>query len=458
MASKKVIILGAGPCGLGAAWRLKELGLDDFLILEGSDHPGGLASSFVDDKGFTWDIGGHVQFSHYEDFDRVMELALPGGWLHHQRESWVWIYDRFIPYPLQNNIWRLPEDVRARCLEGLENISKNSDRPANFSQWLMQSFGEGLNEVFMKPYNFKVWAYPPEEMSFQWIGERVATVDIKKIKESIRLQKDELSWGPNATFRFPKKGGTGAIWKAVAGLIGEEKISYQKKVQSVDREKKILTLTTGEKYSYDVLLTTIPLDRFFQIAQLKLEAPLLSSHSHIVGIGIKGKVPEHLKSKCWIYFPESETPFYRVTVFSNYSPANVPDSDKFWSLMCETSSSPKKTINEQNVLEETIQGLLKSKLISKTDEIVSKWSMVAKPGYPTPSLDRDLVVSDALSQLKKSDIYSRGRFGAWKYEVSNQDHTFMQGFEWAEWYVKGREELTVFSPALANAPGKREAF
>jgi hypothetical protein len=52
-----------------------------------------LASSFTDIKGFTWDIGGHVQFSHYEDFDRVMDLALPDGWLHHQRESWVWIAD-----------------------------------------------------------------------------------------------------------------------------------------------------------------------------------------------------------------------------------------------------------------------------------------------------------------------------------------------------------------------------
>src|SRR6478609_47780 len=102
MSSTKVkyLIIGAGPTGLGAAYRLKELGIEDFLVVDAAPQVGGLAASFKDDKGFTWDIGGHVQFSHYKYFDELMLKALGAdGWLTHQRESWVWIEHRFVPYP-----------------------------------------------------------------------------------------------------------------------------------------------------------------------------------------------------------------------------------------------------------------------------------------------------------------------------------------------------------------------
>src|SRR5277367_4735548 len=101
----QIIILGAGPTGLGAAWHLEAVKQNRWMILEAGGTAGGLAASFVDERGFTWDIGGHVQFSHYEYFDRAMEEFLgKDGWLHHERESWVWMRDRFIPYPFQNNI------------------------------------------------------------------------------------------------------------------------------------------------------------------------------------------------------------------------------------------------------------------------------------------------------------------------------------------------------------------
>ena len=64
--NKKIVILGAGPCGLGAGWRLTELGHSHFLILESCSNPGGLASTETDDAGFLWDMGGHVIFSHYK--------------------------------------------------------------------------------------------------------------------------------------------------------------------------------------------------------------------------------------------------------------------------------------------------------------------------------------------------------------------------------------------------------
>lgn len=59
------------------------------------------------------------------------------------------------------------------------------------------------------------------------------------------------------------------------------------------------------------------------------------STTHVVGIGLDGPCPEKLRQQCWMYFPEDDCPFYRVTVFSNYSPYHVPKPGRQWSLMAE---------------------------------------------------------------------------------------------------------------------------
>jgi len=461
------LVIGAGPTGLGAAYRLKELGDADFLVVEASQELGGLAASFVDAQGFTWDIGGHVQFSHYKYFDELMEKALgKEGWLHHQRESWVWIRDRFVPYPFQNNIRRLPKEVLWKCLAGLIDLYKQiptqgQGRLAHFGEWIEATFGRGLAEEFMLPYNFKVWAYPAEEMDYGWVGERVAVTDLKRVLENVLFEKDDLSWGPNNTFQFPVRGGTGAIWRRVGELVGLEKIALGVAVKQVNATRREAVLSDGRIVRFQNLLSTIPLDLFLPMIEEStpearaVAARLKYSSSHIVGIGLKGAPAPELKTKCWMYFPESNCPFYRVTLFSNYSPNNVPDISRHWSLMAETSESSHKKVDPSRLIEETIEGMLATKLIQSRDEIISTWQFTAAHGYPTPFLGRDAMIETLFAELDRLGLYSRGRFGAWKYEVSNQDHSLMQGVEWANRIRLGAEETTVFFPNVVNAKPSR---
>src|SRR6266480_3186806 len=90
--SQRVVILGAGPTGLGAGYRLAELGHHNWDIYEASDHVGGLAASFRDPEGFIWDQGGHVMFSHYSYFDDLVERMLRGDYDQHMRQAWVWLH------------------------------------------------------------------------------------------------------------------------------------------------------------------------------------------------------------------------------------------------------------------------------------------------------------------------------------------------------------------------------
>lgn len=452
MSSKpRIVVIGAGPTGIGAAWRLNELGHRDWVLCEAAPNAGGLASSVVDDQGFVWDLGGHVLFSHYKYFDRLMEKALGEAWVQHVREAWVWIRDRWIPYPFQNNIWRLPDEDLIPCLEGLvENLrDAHPGRPESFEQWLLQSFGRGICDTFMFPYNQKVWAYHPRQMDTGWMGERVAQVDLMRILSNLVLKQDDLGWGPNSTFSFPLRGGTGAIWKSLCAQLPQDRLRFEHRLTSLNMKKRVVRFEGGRSIGYDYLISTIPLDLLLRSIPDRPDladraSEFVYSSSHIIGVGFTGQPPESLKTKCWMYFPEPHLPFYRVTVFSNYSVYNVPRPKQQWSLMAEVSESPCKSVNYNTVVEDTISGFKAARLINRGEPIVTKWHCRLKRGYPTPWLGRDEVLDPLDQALRAEGIFSRGRFGAWKYEVSNQDHSVMQGVEAVNHILNGEDERTYY--------------
>lgn len=469
-----IIIIGAGPCGLGAAWRLNELGHQNWSLYEKSGHPGGLSASFQDSQEFWWDIGGHVLFSHYTYFDSVMDSVMDKDkeWLYHDRSAWVWMENRFIPYPIQNNIHRLPKDVFSECLHGLIDIQQangvSSSTLKHFGEWIDASFGKGLASHFLRPYNYKVWAYPVEELSHNWVGERVAKVDIKRIIDNHIFDRDDIGWGPNSRFRFPKFRGTGAIWEKVAKNLPQDKIHLNAELSRVNLDDKTVVFKDGTIKSYDILISTIPVTELGAISHFQatstsdknlfsritdeINSDLKYSSTHVVGLALKGNPPENLTDKCWIYFPENNNPFYRVTVFSNYSPNNVPDIKTSWSLMCEVSESQVKQVNHSKIIEDVIQGALNTRLITDRSQIDHTWHKCVEKGYPTPSIKRNSALFPMLAKFQEYGILSRGRFGAWRYEVGNMDHSFMQGVEAAANALYNGEEMTLWYPEVVNSP------
>ena len=126
-------------------------------------------------------------------------------------------------------------------------------------------------------------------------------------------------------------------------------------------------------------------------------------------------------------------------MFSNYSPNNAPDGH--WSLMAEVSESPEKPVSSATIVEDVVSAFERCGFINRSN-VVSRWHRRLEHGYPTPWLGRDEVLSQAARALHARNIYSRGRFGAWKYEVSNQDHSLMQGVEAVERILSGAAERT----------------
>ncbi|HUG18688.1 MAG TPA: NAD(P)-binding protein, partial [Planctomycetaceae bacterium] len=217
----ELAMIGLGPTGIGAAWRARELGLDDFVMLEADSHAGGLAASFRDRAGFTWDQGVHLHFSHYEKYDRFLDDVLPTEeWLRLDRSAAAQIGGSLVPYPVQLHLHHLPAEPRWECLRGLlEATDRPRGKPANFREWCEQTFGTGLARHFLWPYNEKVWAHPLHQLGCEWVGERVAIPELQAVLKRLCLSEDRHDWGPNAQFRYPRRGGSGRLWSEAARRI-----------------------------------------------------------------------------------------------------------------------------------------------------------------------------------------------------------------------------------------------
>lgn len=260
----------------------------------------------------------------------------------------------------------------------------------------------------------------------------------------------------------------------------------------------VLTFCTGTTVHYNNLINTMALDSLAQVMNdtrlQQMCKPLFYSSTNVIGVGIRGPRPERIGDKCWVcssntspalstfpkpntittqlYFVADDCPFYRATIFSNYSPNNQPsastslptqrlaDGSKpastapqpgpYWSIMLEVSESSYKPVNHPTILDECIAQLIANDMVLPHDEIVSTYVRRFEHGYPTPSLERDGALAEALPYLKERDILSRGRFGAWTYEVANQDHSFMQGVEAVDCVHTGAVELTLRYPDFVN--------
>ncbi len=443
--NEQITILGAGPTGLGAAYRLAELDYEQWDIFEAADHVGGLASSYRDPHGFIWDHGGHVMFSHYSYFDELVEKMLRGDYDQHMREAWVWMHGRFVPYPFQNNIHRLPKEAFLDCIMGVIEAQREALPRENFAQWISSIFGEGIARHFMAPYNFKVWAHPPEMMGTTWQGDRVPTVDVRRILQNVLDDRDDVSWGPNNKFKFPLLG-TGMLYDRMAESLPQP-VRVKKAAVAIDSRTKVVTFADGTTTTYDKLVTTMPLTELVKRVEgcppdvLAATKDLHHTEGLFIGIGVADPCPS---TKCWMYFPESDSPFYRVTYLSNYSPQMTPGPGHF-SLLAEVSSSPYKQENADDVVERTIKGMVASELLTPEQaehKIVSKQLLRVPYSYPVPTLGRDRALATIQEWLMANDIYSRGRFGAWRYEIGNTDHSVMMGVELTNLLVKGEPETT----------------
>ena len=159
----------------------------------------------------------------------------------------------------------------------------------------------------------------------------------------------------------------------------------------------------------------------------------------IVGLGYAAPLTDE---RSWLYFPDDEVPFYRATNFAKYAAANVPGgrTDRYSSWMTEIASSPHRPLDPVG-LGETCRRCTevgRAGAIECGDR--ERPHRPHRARVPVPTLTRDAALEVIQPWLMDRDIYARGRFGAWRYEIGNMDHAVKMGVDVARLLVGGTPE------------------
>jgi len=425
----RFLVIGAGPTGIGAAVRLAELG-EDHLVVDSSDRLGGMATSITDPEGFTWDLGGHVLHSHFPEFDKAVEVS-GVRLLQVTRNGWVWLEgtgpEALVPTPIQRHLTELPTDLRP-------------DAPvAHLGDYYRNSFGQDLYDRFFEPYNVKMWTTQLDLVDHEWTSLRNGSGERNVPTLSLATGAKPAA----ELFPYPA-GGTGALWRAIYDqMLQRERVHLNTRVESLDLEGHVAKLADGRTVSYEYCISAAPITTAMRWAGLENLIPgLHASTLHAVGLGYRGEPPPALADKTWLYCPDRGVPWYRATMLSNYDPGNAGPGR--WNILCEVPSFSTAPTTAEDAINGTASSL--EALGADPALIESRWHRTLPMGYPVPTLGRDDVLRPVNKQLLAHGVYSRGRFGGWRYESCNQDYSFMQGREAVDNALYGTPEDVYWHP------------
>jgi UDP-galactopyranose mutase len=415
MTKRRIFILGAGLSGLSAAWHLQRRGID-CQVFEKESKVGGLCRS-KRIAGFTFDYDGHLlHFRHPYTFNLIKGL-LGENLIEHKRSAWVYVYGKFIRYPFQANLYGLPHSIIKDCLLGFIQANKNGrlkqQKKLNFLDWINKTFGKGIARYFMIPYNTKFWTLPPERLTCEWLNGLIPVPSLSQIIEGT-VEESQGQLGYNARFWYPKKGGINQLPLALASQI--RNLYTNRGVAEINLAKKEIKLTSGERESYEFLISTIPLPQLphlikglpKEIASLLKKLRWNSIFNLNLGIEKKDYFGRH-----WIYFPQEDISFFRIGFFHNFSSYLAPLHKS--SLYIEASYSKDKPIDKSTAILRIKKDLKRVGILTHRDRICVQDTNEIEYAYPIYDSSYSLTREKILKFLLKNNIISCGRYGSWRY-------------------------------------------
>jgi protoporphyrinogen oxidase len=440
---KKVVIAGAGPAGLTAAYQLCKEDIPS-VVLEKDDVVGGLSRT-VDYKGYLFDIGGHRFFTKVKVVDEMWREVLgEKKFLRRSRLSRIYYNRKFFYYPLKatnavfglgifNSFLLFGSYLKAR----LRPIKSET----TFEDWVSNRFGRRLYETFFKTYTEKVWGIPCNEISADWAAQRIKGLSlISTIKNAILASQNDNKGNVIKTlidsFDYPEKG-PGQMWQMVAEKVKRQgsELKMNACVEKIfwenDRIRafEIASNGTREMISGTDFISTMPIREL--IRKLSPEPPPevkrageLLSYRDFLTVSLIVNKAELFKDN-WIYIHDPAVKVGRIQNFKNWSPHMVPDPRKTClglEYFCFKGDGLWNTPDE-DLIRLASDELETLGLVRKAD--VEDGSVVRMPkAYPVyDSVYRSslLTIRRFLDDLK--NLHLVGRNGMHKY--NNQDHSML---------------------------------
>ena len=479
---KKVLIIGAGPAGLTAAYKLLKSNQDiDVTILEASENIGGISRTY-NYKNNRMDIGGHRFFSKDKRVTDLWNEIMPmqgkpakddiilnnqkkyvdGGpdpekedrvMLLRRRVSRIFFLRKFFDYPISmkfetfknmglKNTWVAGWGYIGSCL--------HKRKETNLENFYINRFGKPLYEMFFEDYTTKVWGISPKEISADWGAQRVKGLSLfkalgeiiaKPFKKLFHSKKVETSLIEE--FSYPKYG-PGQLYETMANEIIKMggKIIFNEEVNHIEVNNHHIEKikTNNHEYIADYYISSMPIkDLYNSFDNYNKEAFDVATnllYRDFITVGLllpKLKIKNQTKLKtvsnivpdCWIYIQERDVKVGRLQIFNNWSPYMVNDLENTVFVGLEyfvNENDEMWNMSDHDFIEFAKDELQKIDIIDKND-VIDACRLNVKKAYPAyfgSYKDFDKVVDD----LKQFDnLLCVGRNGQHRY--NNMDHSMV---------------------------------
>lgn len=486
MSEKRAIIIGAGPAGLTAAYKLLTETDIKPIILEESQFIGGISRT-AEYKGNRMDLGGHRFFSKNEEVnalwreliplqgapsidDKILgvekELSQDGPdpeaedrvMLLRNRISRILFLHKFFDYPISLKLETFKNMGLCRTAKAGFGymwsvvFKKKEDSLENF---YINRFGRPLYEMFFEDYTENLWGRHPSEISAEWGAQRVKGLSLSRAVLNVLTKpfrsKDKVETSLIEQYFYPKKG-PGQLWEFMADDIkrlgGEirmgakvERIILAPDGSAVER----VVTADGEELSGDIFMSTMPVKDLVlgmgdgAPAEVRRVAEGLPYRDYItVGMLVKklklenktkvktltGSVPD-----CWIYVQEREVKLGRLQIFNNWSPYMVSDpTENVWiglEYFCNEGDELWSMTDEEFIAFATDE-LASIDVIDKSD-VLDATRIKVKKAYPAyfDTYSEFDTVKKYLSGIE--NLWCLGRNGQHRY--NNMDHSMLTAIE-----------------------------
>ena len=341
----KVVIIGAGPAGLTAAYQLCKAGVRS-LILEKDRVVGGISRT-VNYKGYHFDIGGHRFFTKVKAVDEMWhEVLAEGQFLRRNRLSRIFYNKKFFNYPLvaSNALMGLGVWNSALIFLSYVHAQLFPEKPEEtFEQWISNRFGKRLYKIFFKTYTEKVWGIPCNQIMAEWAAQRIKGLSLLAAVKSALITKPQRKGDVIKTlidaFDYPELG-PGMMWETVKQIVERDGSELQlnagvdKILWSNGRVDALEATVDGKPETIDGthFISTMPIRELIQkfdppVPDNVLKAAEALNYRDFLTVALIIKQPELFPDN-WIYIHDADVKVGRIQNFKNWSPSMVPDPEK----------------------------------------------------------------------------------------------------------------------------------
>ncbi len=436
MKTEEILIIGAGPAGLTAAWEADKHGIKT-TILEGDKVVGGISRT-VERNGWKFDIGGHRFFTKVEEVYEIWDEILgKDDFLLRPRMSRIYYNKKFYDYPLKasNALLNLGIFEAIRCVISYFYVRiKPPKDQSNFENWVAARFGWRLYNIFFKTYTEKVWGIDAKDIGADWAAQRIKNLSLlKAILDSLKLNKSgEIITTLINEFKYPKFG-PGMMWETASKKLIDKghNIYFNCRVSEIIKEDDIYKVTTknGESFYAKNILSSMPLAHLPSTIKPEPNQEVNKSGSDLafrdflsvaLVIDEKNAFPDN-----WIYIHEPDVEVGRVQNYGSWSPYMVKEGKTCLGLEYFVNIGDRLwTMEDEELIKLAKNELEKLSLINK-DSVYEGYVVRMPKAYPVYDLNYSENVNNISEWINQDhpNIFPIGRNGMHRY--NNQDHSMM---------------------------------